>query len=385
MSAFFQDHAGLAIACALTLIALLVLTAVGLLMHGAKASLRPVVFVGVFFAIVCVPQVLVHGAAALWPKPKLALDEGAVAGVGIFAQPEAVFGPDVDRTRLKDARPVFGGALDRAEIAQLLIRDSGEMAVAARFVDEAGASSGAAALWEMFSPLNTSSDGTTAWGTRAAAGDSIGLRRMGRAVFMWTGPDRGSIDERIRRTRVAVLPADGRPSWLIAFDDWRVAAAAIALLIVIASAWFLKGAVWAARIEPDATGRAPIRAAELERRMAALASPTPPVTSMTKLDDGRWEVIVQYELAWEAGAYRYVLEPDEPNHRVKVLEYLSSRETRAGAYHWKRQMGITFFRKELDLDLQQAKRALVRTVTEAGWTWQPLLCAAPRALTWLAG
>lgn len=66
MGAFFQDHTSLLVACVLTLIALLVLAAVELPMHVAKASLRSVVFVGVFFAIICVTQVLAHGASALW-------------------------------------------------------------------------------------------------------------------------------------------------------------------------------------------------------------------------------------------------------------------------------------------------------------------------------
>lgn len=385
MSDLVRHHPGLTITCIAMLAALSVLTAIAWLMRASGAALRPVVFAGAFFAIIGLPQLFLHGAAALWPRPELVLDEASIAGTGRFARPEAVFGGDVDPARLRDARPVFGVALDRADIAQLLIRDGGETAVAARFADEAGARSGAAVLWAMFSPRNTTGDGVTSWGTRAAVGDVIALRRIGRAVFMWTGPDRDRVGERIRGTRTTILSGDPRPAWLAAFDDWRVAVAAVGLLVVIATAWFFKGAAWAARIEPATAGRTPVGVAELDHRLATLASTAPSPLSLVKLGEGRWEAIVRYERAWEAGAYRYLLEADAASRRVKVLEYLSSRELQAGAYAWKLQMGITFFRKELDIDLQQTRGMLVRTVTEAGWSWQPLLFDAPRGLAWLAG
>src|SRR5690606_41863793 len=106
---------------------------------------------------------------------------------------------DVEPARLRDARPVYGQALANAEVAQFLIRDDGQTAVAARFADAEGARRGAAALWRMFSPQNTSGDGLTTFGTRAVVGDIVGLRRVGRGVFLWTGPDRGSIGARSAR------------------------------------------------------------------------------------------------------------------------------------------------------------------------------------------
>lgn len=376
MNAFLQHHLGLVIVSAFTLVALLVLTAVGWQMHAARLSLRPVVFVGVFFAIVCVPQWLVHGTAALWRKPQPVLDEAAIAGSGAFSRPDLVFGPDVDRARLRDARPVFAEALSNAEAAQLWIQDSGETAVAARFADDESAQAGAAALWAMFSPRDTSGDGMAIFGTRAA-GDTVGLQRVGRAVFAWAGPDRASVEARMRRSQAVALPADARPRWLAAFDDWRVAGAAVAWLVVLACVWFFKGAAWAARTAP-AEGVAPIGAAALENRLAALPG-------LIRLGDGRWELVTRHAAMWESGAYRYVLELDVPRHRVKVLEYLASREVQADGPQWRLQRGITFFRKELDIDAQQPKAAVQRTVLEAGWAWQPLMLDAPPALAWLVG
>jgi hypothetical protein len=381
VGAFFQNNLGLVIVSAVMLVAALVLTAVALLMRSAGLSLRPVVFVGVFFAIICVPQLLGHGVMAVWPKAKPAVDAAAIAGVGTFARPESIFGADVDRARLQDARAVFVEALGGAEVAQLLIHFSGETAVAARFADEEAARAGAAALWTMFSPRNTSGDGTTTFGTRTPIGDKIALQRLGRAVFMWTGPDRAAIEARMRQTRVLTTPTDIRPPWVAAFDSGRVAGGAIVILVILASLWFLKGAAWAARVQPAGIVQTPLSAAGLDQRIAALASPTVPVT---RLSDGRWEVRVDYDTPGEVGMHRYVLELDESSHRVKVLEYLGRRESPSGEYNWKLQRGITFFRRGPGVDLQQTTGPLIRTVTDAGWTWQPLLFDAPGPLAWCA-
>ena len=372
MITLIQDYVGLAVVSAIVLVASLVLAAVGLQMHAARQSLRPLVFMGVLFAIALVPQLLVHGAAAQAQALQAVLAEAAIGGSGTFSQPVAVFGPGAEAAQLRDARPVFVGALSGAEVAQLWIRDSGETGVAARFADEDGARAGAAALWAMFSPHATSGDGVTSYGNRAV-GDVIGLRRVRRAVFAWTGPDRASVEGSLQRASVVVAPADTRPQWLMAFDDWRLAAGATALLAMLACVWFLKGAAWAARMEP-ATAQ-PVSAAELEKRLAALR--------LTRLGDGRWEWVAGYEQAWESGAYRYVLELDAPHHRVKVLEYLASRTTDGDGRHWRLQRGMTFFRKELEADWQKANAPLIRAVTAAGWSWQPLAFDAPPALAWL--
>jgi hypothetical protein len=376
-----QNHLGLVIVSAVMLVAALVLSAVALLMRGAGLSLRPVVFVGVFFAIICVPQLLGHAAMALWPKAKPAVDEAAIAGSGAFARPESIFGADIDRDRLQDARPVFGEALSGAEVAQLLIYFSGETTVAARFADDEAARAGAAALWTMFSPNNTSGDGTTTFGTRTPIGDRIALQRLGRAVFMWTGPDRAAIEDRMRHARVMTTPPDARPAWVTAFDSWRVAGTAIVVLVIVAALWFLKGAAWAGRVDPSSVAQAPVSAAELDRRIATLVLPTVPVT---RLRDGRWEVRVDYDTTGERGTHRFVLELDESSHRVKVLEYLGSRQSPSGEYNWKLQRGITFFRTGPGIDLQQTTAPLIRAVTDAGWTWQPMLFDAPGPLAWFA-
>ncbi|HEY5755337.1 MAG TPA: hypothetical protein VIU34_05910 [Steroidobacter sp.] len=377
-----QNHLGLVIVSALMLVAALVLTAVALLMRSAGLSLRPVVFFGVFFAIICVPQLLGHAAMALWPKAKPAVDEAAIAGVDAFTHPEWIFGSELDQARLQDARPIFVEALSGAEVAQLLIRFSGETAVAARFADDEAARVGAAALWTMFSPRNTSGNDTTTFGTRTPIGDKIALQRLGRAVFLWTGPDRAAIEARMRQARVMTTPVDTRPAWITAFESWRVAGVAIVLLVIAASLWFLKGAAWAGRIEPSGgVAQTPLSVAELDQRIAALASPARPIA---RTSDGRWEVRVAYDTIGEVGAHRYVLELDEANHRVKVLEYISSRRSPSGDYNWKLQMGITFFQKGPGIDLQQTTGPLIRAVTDAGWIWQPLLFDAPGPLAWFA-
>jgi hypothetical protein len=361
------------------LLATLVLSLIGWQMRAAGLSLRPLVFVAVFSGIIALPQLAAHTVNAIWRKPQPQLNEAALVGEGGFAQPALLFGAGVDAARLQDARAVFPEALANAEVAQLLIGDASETAIAARFGDEAQAREAARILWTMFDPRNTSASdaNTTTWGTRRASDDRIALQRIGRGLFMWTGPTRERIESRKAHAQVLATPPDARPSWLRRFDRWQMQAIGIAALVLLASAWFLKGAAWAARIEPRADA---VSAAELGRRIEALAR-----TNMLvhRLADGRFEVRVQYDTIGEVGSHRYVLELDERQRRVEVLEYIASSVSPSGQYNWKLQLGITFYRKQAGFDLEQTTGPLIRTVTQAGWTWQPLLFDAPPALRWL--
>jgi hypothetical protein len=107
--------------------------------------------------------------------------------------------------------------------------------------------------------------------------------------------------------------------------------------------------------------------------------------------------------------HKLVLGLDEPSHTARVLEYWSAFDASAGSndlrFNWNAARGIQFFEfehrrvfgaqlddsgkptgefsKAYTFNLQELKQPIIETVTNSGWTWQPVMWNAPRSLRWL--
>lgn len=352
------------------MLAALLLVSAAVHLRAAGMPLKPIAFVAVFFALVIGPLFAGQLANFLWPKPKPVLEAAAFAEREAFEHPELIFGADVDASELREAKPIFPEMLATAEVAQLLLRGTGEMTLAARFASPADAKESSAQFWTAFSLTGTSgSEERGWWGTRQPAGDTVHLKRMGPALALWIGPDKASVRKRLDDVRLSTSPTDLRPAWIRIFDRTVVQVASVLLLMGLATAWFVKGASWAGRI--DGQGVA-IAATELSDRLTKLN-----VDSFRRIDEHAWELITHYDTTGEVGRYRYLLRLDPSKHRVLVTEHIGSRISPSGNYNWQKARGITFFRSGAGVDLQSVKRPLIDTITSAGWDWQPVMWDVP--------
>ena len=100
---------------------------------------------------------------------------------------------------------------------------------------------------------------------------------------------------------------------------------------------------------------------------------------------------------------------DERDHAVRVRDFAAEHDWSAGGrgaqMTWRRSTGITFFHYEhqrvfglqvgpdgrlqpassyaYTFDLQEMKGPLTAAVTQAGWSWKPVVLDGPRWLRWL--
>ena len=107
--------------------------------------------------------------------------------------------------------------------------------------------------------------------------------------------------------------------------------------------------------------------------------------------------------------HKLVLGLDEESHTARVREYWSAFDASAGPndlrLSWTAARGMQFFEiehrrvfgvqldpggkptgelsKAYTFNLQELKQPVIEAVTGSGWTWQPVMWNAPRALRWL--
>lgn len=370
MQVFIQNHLGLVIVSTVMVLAVLLLASVSFQLRAAGMPLKPIAFVAVFFLLVIGPVFVGQLANAIWPKPRPVFEAAAFTGRDAFDHPEFIFGADVNAAELREAKPVFPEMLANAEVAQLLLRGTGEMALAARFASPADAKESSTRFWTAFALSGTSgSEERGWWGTRRPAGDTVHLKRMGPALALWIGPNKESIRKRLEDIRLSTSPADLRPAWVRIFDRTLVQVVSALLFVGLAATWFLKGASWAGRID----GEGPVvSAAELSDRLSKLDA-----EAFRQVDQNTWELITHYDTTGEVGRYRYLLRLDPSKHRVLVTEHIGSRISPSGNYNWQKARGITFFRSGAGVDLQSVQRPLIDTITSAGWDWQPVMWDVP--------
>lgn len=409
----------------------------GILMHRAGMSLRPLVWFFVLMTLVAGPQAVMHVLDVVAFKRQQA---GAAGGAATALQPVPwgqVFGPGADPDLVTDPRVPLQALLSEAEAASLSFNAKGESALAARFPTAAQASRAREAYAAFFQFAQAAGSEAVGWTARryGGAGEWNHVVAAGNELYAWTGPSRESVVAR-RESALGPLGADGlvaaAPAAGVAPKrahearlvtgrlGWQVMLPFAALNLAVVVLWFFWGAGWASRVSPvDAGGTAPLSAMELRQRVQAAYGADSPIRAGIAADgaitldwqygDARWLDLMRAH--GMKRVQRLVLHPDESDHTVRVREYWSAFDALAGAdglrLQWQEASGIQFFRVEqlrvfgvqLDgqgrptgawshaarLDVQAMKQPALDAVTRAGWRWQPVLLQGPAWLRWLTG
>jgi hypothetical protein len=145
--AWIRDHPQFAAIGFVLIVLTIVMSVLGISMHRAGLSLKPLVWFLGFFAIVGVPQAVMHLIDGYMPQRNKANDGArlAPANVAELAVPATptplhspvpwpvVFGPEADPTLIVDAKPGLAPVIGDAAEAKLSFHSSGDSAPAARF------------------------------------------------------------------------------------------------------------------------------------------------------------------------------------------------------------------------------------------------------------
>jgi hypothetical protein len=396
------------------------------LMTRSGMSLRPLVFIGVFFAIIVGPQLFFHIQQArgvmpslIWTpddnKPRVTDDSAALANRdGKFLHPEKIFGPGFDPQLVSDIRQLFTGLEPQA--AQMAVFPTVETAIAARFSNETNAWQALQNYGAMMGIARPkpAADGTY---TAARASDLIRLRVLGKTLFAWSGANEAALDRRQQASSNAFLLIAAPPRDPRVIRGWKIMAVVTPLLVLTAAFWFFKGSTWAATVAPVADNSLPASASELRARLLAIENLKQPIT--VTAGDSSDEVVVTWraDAAWITHAqaaglkrtHKLVLHLDESSRLIRVREYMSALDWSAGANgataKWHMKTGIVFFehrhervfglqfdpitgrfKPELSyaytFNLQELKAPLIAATTHAGWTWKPVLWKGPSWLRW---
>ena len=406
------------------------------LMLRSGMSLRPLVFFFGFLALVALPQGVVHLLDALaYARTKEPLRAASAVEAPVTAPSthapvawDLIFGADADPSLITDAKRGLGAILGEAEEAKLSFRASGESALAARFPDEAAAARALAAYRAFFQLTGVSGDDSDGWTGRRynGGGEWTHVVAAGRELYAWSGASRPSVEG--PRSRALGAPRSG-PAHVPLDDPSRrqvsnrirdnkpLLAAFVGINLIVAVLWFFKGAAWAGRESPE-SHLTPVPFSTLRSRLLALNQRDRPLLVTSGRDQATLEV------TWNLGERRWVdalqanatkrihkltLRIDPDRHTVRMREYLSRWDAKAGAgglrLEWKAGLGLTFFSRDYErvggvqldpagrpngdlshtvsFDLQAMKSPVVQAVLASGWTWQPLMVDAPPALRWL--
>ncbi len=413
---------------------------VGLMMLRAGASLRPICWFAGFFALIVVPQFVVHvfiAANALKQEaPRVAALEQLAASTDPETRSAAaklLFGPDANAQLVTDARNVFGEAFDQAELAPFAILPNGDTVLLARFKG----SSAAEKAWVDYlhlsglNQLGGKGDSQRGYAVTRPVGDRAFVLHLHNMVGVWTGADDIAIRQRMaaggfkipNRAPLAmsniskpVEPASIKTNPTNPLRTAFVASALMAYLFLVVL-YFFKGAAWAGSSAAQ-PGVAAVSAAELAGRLEAINLLDVPFRiergaqpdeffATWRYADAKW-----IDLARARGmkrTFRIRLLLDERHGVVRATDYAASYDWSAGRggadLDWKSSLGIVFFQYEhqrvfgLQLDehgrfkpelsyaytfnLQEMKSPLIAATTRAGWTWQPTLWQGPTWLRWL--
>jgi hypothetical protein len=446
MVSLFRANLGLSITLALLVAGGLVSLLVGILMSRSGASLRPIVWFAGFFLMVVLPQVIGHGYRA-WqqaratPPSQYSGTGGPRTAAPLVTLPPptlgspAWFGPDADPALIHDVRSVFGPVFAPAQRAQFASFASGESVVIGEFANPTAA----AQAWESYlsftglKGLLSSGDASRGGLVRRPAGDLLYLLPVGPLLGVWTGPDVPTIRKRMEVGGFTV-PSDGplmntgtpgltttvsspkptvpRPVWF----PWLVGIG-LPLYTLGVVMWYFKGAAWAGSF-PAQAGVPPVSATTLSSRLLAINGLDVPIQLEAGANPGEIYATWAYaDARWLdlAGAHRLRrvhrvrMALDEGSHCVRATDYQAAFDASAGRggvkLQWHGSLGIVFFQQErvrifglhLDPDgkfrpdpsyaysfnLQELKGPLQAAVTQAGWTWRPVVWDGPRWLRWL--
>lgn len=364
-------------------VAVLLAVVLSVLMTRAGQSLRPLAWFYGFLLIVAGPQIVLH-----------LLDARSAGRPARMVEWATVFGPEADPALITDAKRGLDAILADAQEAKISFTAAGTSALAARFGSPAAAANALRIYCQFFqftAPTGQRYAGQGEWNHVVAAGNEL---------YAWTGPTRDSVLAQSDRA-LGNAPASRSLS-----RNKPVMAVFMVINLILAGLWFIKGAAWAARTEPS-PGRAPVTAMVLRESLLALnrlnfpAQVTPAADGQTLIVDWRYADAQWLDLMRVhklSRAVRLTLALDEPTHRVCVRESWSRFDAAAGAggaqMQWQGAVGIQFFAierervfgiqlgpdgrptgelsQEFAFRSQDLKGPLIRAVTDAGWSWQPV-------------
>ena len=433
---FFRPNPGAMVMTMLIGISTFVLGILAITMSRSGASLRPIVFLAGFFAIVIVPQALLHyGQAFGWlPRKDLAWVAGGspvsnwaareellVVQNNRFANPVTVYGPELDSSLVVDLRERLGNIFGNANAAEMAVLRSGASVILAQFNDAAAATESlqryAETMIGAVPPVE--SDGTR---TVLRANETVKLLAAGRTLVAYIAPSAVSAKALLETSPIVhrAAPAAATDKAEPQFWLYRVPVLitmTIALML-IAVAWFFRMSSWAAEV-PAVAGTAPVAIPTLRERILAINSldvpysiaPSPEdknvLIATWRYADAKWMDIARVH--GMRRTHRIIMTFDENGATVRPTEQMAAMDWSAGAggasLRWMTTRGITFFQYEhqrlfgLQLDsgfkftpklsyaytfnLQEMKAPIIEAVTRSGWRWRPVLLNGPSWLHWL--
>jgi len=423
---------------------------IGTLMRRAELSLRPLAFFAIFMGIVAGPQAVYHLSNALsavsapstsapsttsTPSTStLPIDESVFAiADGRFANPQAVFGANVDTTLIVPVKESLNMIFARAEVAEMAASVDGTV-FAARFPDDEAALDAQERFAQTMAVANAIGDDAQGYiGDKLSSGERVQFIAAGPIFMAWTAQNDEALAARreMLATALQVLPVTPIASAKTAvvtsenlavddrvpFGSLPLALTFLAINVLAAVLWFFKGTAWATKVSPK-PGVHPIRLNELRERLLAVNQTDTPV--QVELSDDSNTIYITWRYAdarWidHASAHgmrrihRLALTLTESDHTVRAREYIAAVDWSAGfnaaSINWRAATGIVFFQYDharvfglqlapngsltpnlsysYTFNLQELKGPFIQAVTHAGWTWRPVFFNAPKPLKWL--
>lgn len=453
MIQLFRASPGLLIWAGILGVAIVVCGILGVLMVRNGLSTRPVLWFAGLLLLIGGPQFVAHLASAratlYTEKPRIqALN--ALAAERPRNQRSAaakmLLGADADPDLISDARIVFGGVLEKAEIARFASLPNGETVLLARFpgyLDAEQAWSGYL-RYTGLSEAGGKGDSQRGYVATRSTGDRAYALHLRNMLAVWTGPDDGTIRQRMAAggfkvpSRAPLGKTPGEPFRQTSSENTLQAspgptrrdieprnffglalpAGGLAVYVLLVGVYFIKGASWAGTSSP-LPGKAPSSASELYARLESLNSVDLPfkieptggqpneLLATWRYGDSRWFGPGRAHGASRVHQIKLTL--DESSHTVRATDYSAEYKWSAGGsgadIQWKAGLGITFFHYDrrrsygvsvdsqgrpkpetsytYTFDLREMKSPLIEMVTRAGWRWRPVVWQAPKGLGWI--
>lgn len=414
MIGILLHNPGLLAGCLLLAIGSFVFGLLGWAMYRSSASLRPIVFVAGFFAIVGVPQFIGHLAMAVKPGHVVAAPSAApTAAAPTAAAPALPAG-----VMPEDVRGLYASRMPGLRGAEGLHWPSGDSVTRLRFDSAAQAGAGLLAYLAMHQVAPTlDRGGNEVRGTRGLGGGVVHLLQGGDSLRVVTALNEAALDARL----AALQPPSTAPGAAQVAEPLVPAlqplarqfreqvllqVAGVLLLLVAASLWFFRASAWAAAVPARAEAQR-LPATRVRQRLLALGDAGLPVDVQAQ-PDGRIAVTWRHaDTGWldMAGlnrlrrTHRLLLRLDESSHAVFVTEQWSLFDARAGGggaqLRWHTARGISFFQVEHErvfgvmlgpdgrptgalshtwrFNLQELKAPFIAATTGSGWHWRPVM------------
>lgn len=429
LTSIFRANPGLLVGVVLCIAIPLVLALLALIMRGAGASLRPIVFMAVLMMPLGFTFLVAGLVRARQPAATPETTFNLPVRDGQFADRAKLFGADMPADQFRDAKAVFPEFFAEAEHAELGIVGTGETTLVAQFPTADAAKRAAKFLWQSFRVSGSSGDEENGWrGKRGTNGDYFEMLRAGRHLFLWTALTKEACATRRAANATLTGSADLKPvsrEPLFAalqplgtlFQSTGIKVIGVLFLVALYTVWFFKGAAWASS-SPAMAGAPASTATELASRLEAINALEVPFRverserpneffATWRYADAKWVDTARAHGLRRTFRIRLALDPSA--HTVRATDYVAEFDWSAGRdgarIEWRAMMGIMFFQMEqrrvfgLQVDkeghfqpelsyaykfnLSEMKSPLITAVTRAGWNWRPTVWQGPVWLRWL--